>query len=382
MGEESVNALRLDREELEALLCNLNVETDVSAEDSLRRTRRWGVQYQNAVLTIEERRDAHTHFIVLPRNLSTGGLSVLHGGYIHPDTPCLVSMRTNGGTTKSHAGTVLRCQYISGRIHELGIRFHDPINPRDYLINRDGQDVFNVEHVEPADLEGTVLIVMGTAEHQREVYEELRHSEMELLYARDGKSGLAMLDEQPDLMYVGCALSDMSTVEFFREAQQRGDVPPTIVIGEESVLAQRALFLEAGAVEVLARPFESELILRSAAEYLLLADVLAIESNDSSIRAVSSQPAVDITEIGEQLFDALLGERLNDIIELTDQVQRIAISHGYAVVARRAKRLAQEIAEEERLVVSTTSLLIKACRRLNPKTQERTVLATDQEEAS
>ena len=363
MGDETVNTIRMDREELERLLADLNTDAGVGADESQRRTRRWGVHFQNAVLTVEERRDRHTHFIVLPRNLSTGGLGVLHGGFIHPGTACLVSMRTTTGKTRTHAGTILRCQYISGRIHELGIRFHQPINPKNYLICREGQDVFNVEHVTPGDLDGTALVVMSDPEDQREVHAGLGASEIELLYARDGASGIAMLEELPDLIYVGSALDDMTTTEFLGEVQRRGEMPPTIVIGDESVVGQRQRFIDAGAMEVLVRPVGPELILRSAAEYLLLADVLAIEASLLSQRAVSSHPGEDIVEIGERLFEALLAENLDKIVGVCEEAHKIAVAHGFPVVARRAKRVSNEIAQQEKIVVAAVSLLIKACRR-------------------
>jgi len=57
-----------------------------------------------------------------PRNISRSGMAFLHGGYIHEGTPVVVKLKISGKNLRLDAN-VVRCRFVSGNIHEVGVAF-------------------------------------------------------------------------------------------------------------------------------------------------------------------------------------------------------------------------------------------------------------------
>lgn len=67
------------------------------------------------------------------RNLSSGGIAVLHGGYLHLGSRCTVILRTLAGDPTSIAGIVRHCRHIQGMSHEVGIQFDAEIRIEQFI---------------------------------------------------------------------------------------------------------------------------------------------------------------------------------------------------------------------------------------------------------
>ena len=72
-------------------------------------------------------------FLVLMRNLSAGGLSIIHGGYLHAGTECRVLLASIEGAKIVLSGKVRRCRHIKGNLHEIGLEFESAIVPEDFV---------------------------------------------------------------------------------------------------------------------------------------------------------------------------------------------------------------------------------------------------------
>jgi len=71
-------------------------------------------------------------FLAPTRNLSAGGMSFLHGGFVHCDSICRVIMRAAAGDMVEIPGRVVRCRHLSKLVHEVSVEFNEPINPADF----------------------------------------------------------------------------------------------------------------------------------------------------------------------------------------------------------------------------------------------------------
>lgn len=67
-------------------------------------------------------------YVVVPVDLSEGGLAFLHGMFVYPGTACTARLRTRDGRTVGVLGKVARCTLVSGRIHEVGMKFESPVD--------------------------------------------------------------------------------------------------------------------------------------------------------------------------------------------------------------------------------------------------------------
>jgi len=72
-------------------------------------------------------------YLLAPRNLSRTGVSVIHGKMIYAGTACAVGLRAMDGQIVPVHGTVIWCRFVSGRAHEHGVEFADPIDLQEFL---------------------------------------------------------------------------------------------------------------------------------------------------------------------------------------------------------------------------------------------------------
>ncbi len=80
-------------------------------------------------IAVDLRRD-HTplgKFLVIPRNLSVGGLAFLHGAFVYPGCLCIAQLKARDGQLHEVPGGIVRCRTVHGRIHEVAVAFHKPI---------------------------------------------------------------------------------------------------------------------------------------------------------------------------------------------------------------------------------------------------------------
>ncbi|MFT3686169.1 MAG: PilZ domain-containing protein [Phycisphaerales bacterium] len=64
------------------------------------------------------------------RDLSAGGLALLWGTFLHNDTRCsftVVNSETHEPVT-SVSGVVVRCTHVKGSVHDVGVKFDEPID--------------------------------------------------------------------------------------------------------------------------------------------------------------------------------------------------------------------------------------------------------------
>ncbi len=89
-----------------------------------------------------------TRFVLTPRDLSRGGMSVLHGGFVHPG---VVWQLMFVGATQTLVlkidASVVRCEHVAGNVHDVGLKFKQPL-PDDFFENSDevGESVANLEY--------------------------------------------------------------------------------------------------------------------------------------------------------------------------------------------------------------------------------------------
>lgn len=74
-----------------------------------------------------------TH-LVAGRNISTNGLSFLHGGFLHNGTRCTVRLIALNEETVLATGRVSRCRSVHGRVHEVGLKFDRPLELEKFLV--------------------------------------------------------------------------------------------------------------------------------------------------------------------------------------------------------------------------------------------------------
>ncbi|HUJ76687.1 MAG TPA: PilZ domain-containing protein, partial [bacterium] len=129
-----IDNLRLSLREQEQLLAELDQQGQ-RYHGSNRRTedRTTYRPAQGVIIQMRHPGGSSANYVVAPRNLSRGGLGFLHGSFVYTGTPCIVILKTRGGKAVRVEGKIVNCRYVRGHVHEVGIRFHEPLRLVDFL---------------------------------------------------------------------------------------------------------------------------------------------------------------------------------------------------------------------------------------------------------
>lgn len=67
-------------------------------------------------------------FVVATRNVSRGGVSLLHRQMMYAREPCTLFFPLQGGKHLLVPGHTVRCRHVRGVLHEIGVRFDRPLS--------------------------------------------------------------------------------------------------------------------------------------------------------------------------------------------------------------------------------------------------------------
>ena len=162
-------------------LANLLDEFDIADPigNSQRDFVRWPFRYASLTVKLIHPGGNATSIRVACRNLSRGGMSLLHSAYLHPGTRCTVFLPHPALGEVPIDGWVVRCTHRSGMVHELGIAFSKHLDVRIFVPTL-RNDMFTLERVDPALLAGTLLYV-DDCENSLKIFEHhLRDSALNI----------------------------------------------------------------------------------------------------------------------------------------------------------------------------------------------------------
>lgn len=70
---------------------------------------------------------------VIALELCSRRMSFLWGRYAHVGTSCIVQLTTLTGVQAPVSATIVSCQHIEGRAHEVGVAFEVPVDPEQFV---------------------------------------------------------------------------------------------------------------------------------------------------------------------------------------------------------------------------------------------------------
>lgn len=70
---------------------------------------------------------------ILFRDISEKGVGLLYSGRLEPGARCAVQLKTLQGRVVSVPAVVIRCRSLSEFVNEIGVRFDELINLRDFV---------------------------------------------------------------------------------------------------------------------------------------------------------------------------------------------------------------------------------------------------------
>ncbi len=281
------------------------------------------------------------------RNLSRGGIGLLHSTFMYPGTRVVVHPRRTDGTEPGLRGAVVRVQHRGGVVHEIGIKFDKDINPRDYLPGDFTEAVPSFERVSPDKLQGSVVFATVSDGVRQAVAGCLAETGLSTVFAENPDEALAAAQETPDMMVIDIEFGEASGPELVKRLRTKGYNHPIALVGDPGLGLARSLVRVCGADALLHAPVTGGELLRVLGEFMLCA--WDPDSLDKARSRVDRTTLVTLcSELGK-LGATLDGQtRAADRVALFGTCQKVrttAALVGMNGVASMAERLGEQAAE-------------------------------------
>jgi CheY-like chemotaxis protein len=327
------------------------------------------------------------------RNLSRGGMSLLHTSFLHSGTRCAATLHDQFGQPREIESTVVRCRHCAGMIHEIGVRFDEPIDIRDFMPASPLAERFALEAVDPQTLEGVVAWSGGAAMDHMVLRHMLRRTRLKFLDTPSFKqppASLAPLLKGAKLILIddaGPQSDPAGQIAAIRAAAIR--VPVLVLTFDRGEISRQRL-AHVPADEFLAKPLSEERLLRALAEFLVLGRASDAAAAEPALRSAAREHL--------ESFAAELSRSIDDLERLmqsTDAIAAFASCQalkgtaaclGFTSIARLADRAGAAVASGMSIPEAGEELraLVRDCRRVHgqlpgalasplaPTTQEKT----------
>ena len=208
-------------------------------------------------------------YLVCARNLSAGGFSCIHGGYLHPGSECQVVLPRNNGNPVAVNGMIVHCRHVEGSYHEVGIRFIQEIEPADLVpqLIPEGERISDpTEELPP--LKGNVLVVDQSPADRRLLTHYLGETGLDMtMVATPGAAIDAVRRRTYELVLCDLNLEN-DAVRMIKQIRVAGYKGPIIVVTAETSPTRLAEARAAGANEIVGKPRNASYLASLMAEWL------------------------------------------------------------------------------------------------------------------
>jgi CheY-like chemotaxis protein len=162
-------------------------------------------------------------------------------------------------------GVVQRCTHQRGTLHEIGIKFRQPIELARYI----SADRAVIEHVSPRNLAGLALLAVPSAQEVESFKRLLEGTSVRVRDFRTGAELLAHGIKDVSIIVCGDSLPDMTGVELLARVRKAEADVPVLIISNKPAGADAPLLRRQRAV-MLQRPLSGDGLLRTIAELTLI----------------------------------------------------------------------------------------------------------------
>jgi CheY-like chemotaxis protein len=367
------NSIRLDSGRLNRFLDDRDRLSAQNESKPRRDFVRWPFRNACIALTVVHPGGSNSVFNVACRNLSSGGIGILHSSYMHKGTRCFISLPRTDGQKVSMEGTIVRCSHVSGTIHEIGIQFLKPIDAKQYVELDPFSNGFSLETVDPENLRGTVLYIEDSALDQALIRHYLRETQIRLIVVADVQEGLKKALEGVDLILCDYNVGQEMGSSFVARAREAGLSQPILMVTADTSSFTRQQLIKAQATAFITKPVKQQTLFRALAEFMMLgADAGGISSSlpASHANVALLDTFVDETKlIARSLETAMRQENAAKARQLCLQIMGSAPEMGFERLAELARAAEKAVSSTMSCTESAVPLrtLIGACQRTTPR---------------
>jgi len=236
--EVITDALRLSAKQFEDLLAQLDEASRSSAAAAGRVAERFIFEAREVILEVKHPGGSVAHFLIRPRNISEAGIGFLHGGFLYPQSRCAIVMARRGGDPLRAEGEIAWVRHVTGRVHEVGVRFDHPVDLDGILAERRMVGERNRgEAVEPR-LRGRVLYVERSPQECKHLASLLHGLGLRVESESSAVKAVGWVTRKAyDLVLIGEAAEGAGAMELGRHIRESGYMGSLIALrGKDAAL--------------------------------------------------------------------------------------------------------------------------------------------------
>lgn len=286
------------------------------------------LEYHQPYLDIELETSDRTRreITVATRNISRGGLSVLHSSYIYPGTAVRTRLDRIDGNPYALTGKVVRCEHRGGVVHEIGINFDNEIIVQEFIRPDIIACLRTHERIIPTDLKGKVLFVGNDKVITPLAREYLQQTSINFGFVNSAKDAIAKGIQGHDIICCCLDAGDMTGPEFARTLRTQGFMNPILLTGSCRDESTRNQIRLSTADALIPSPLNENDFLCTFAEYLI---------NKWDIKILNALRKHNCAQTNDSLRNELakLGIMLDQHIRTADPVQIFATCNKIKSIA-------------------------------------------------
>jgi len=265
------NSLGMDPAVYSQLLKKLDLEHQDTADPTNPTRIHTRLQYHEPYLDLvfESSDYSRRTITVAARNISRGGLSVLHSSFTYPGTSIRTTLNRINGKAFQATGTVVRCDHRGGVVHEIGIRFDNPIIVQEYIRPDIMQCIRSHELVKPTELDKSLLVVGNDKNIIPLLRQYLMQTNVKYAFAENAEQALQRKPEAHDMVLCCLEIDEMTGPEFTRVLRSKMYTKPILLIGPHASESTSNQVRLSSADAFIPTPINEKDLLCALGEYML-----------------------------------------------------------------------------------------------------------------
>jgi len=231
-GAERPNTIGLEAPKLDLLLNHLDAPEVEQPAKAKRHFARWPFRRIALNITIIHPGGSQVSLKLACRNLSCGGVGVLHTSFLHAGSKCIVELPSETGSVDRIEGVVSRCMHRRGTLHEIGIRFTRGIDLSRY-VRRDADYVPALEKVDATKLVGSILCIDPSDADVELVRAVLGETQLSLRQVRTATEAIAEDTRSFSLIICERQLPDMHGLNLVQKLRAANVITPVFMVSRQ-----------------------------------------------------------------------------------------------------------------------------------------------------
>lgn len=348
----AMRSVRLDDAKIAQIMSRLAAEDEKHMSD--RRHQRYGYSKRGVLVHLHQPGASGMVAYSAPTyDLAEQGMSILHGGFVHIGTRCKVQLVTTHGAWQDVTGKVVRCRYVDGGVHLVGVQFDQTIDPAVYC---------------PSAIRTRVLFVDDDAAVRRLASHHLETLNAQVELAENGKIAIEKaLAGVYDLVIIDVDMPEMDGLTATRELRKRGYSGIIVAMTGMTGPGDRERCVQAGCNQYVPKPFGRQtfatLITASREEPLI-----STFQDDPTMTELVTSFVNELPAKVRQLEEAVAAKDVARLQSLARSLKAQGSGFGFQPITDAAASLESGLIAQQPLeaVQSVVDRLLKLCLQAHP----------------